>query len=69
LRRALRDYDEAAIFTIHGFCQRVLRDFAFESRVDFDAELVPDETALRRTAIHDYWALMAYDADPLGLSW
>ena len=69
LRRALRDYDEAAIFTIHGFCQRVLRDFAFESRVDFDAELVPDETALRRTAIHDYWALMAYDADPLALSW
>ena len=69
LRRALRDYDEAAIFTIHGFCQRVLRDFAFESGVDFDAELVPDESALRRTAIHDYWALMAYDADPAALGW
>jgi exodeoxyribonuclease V beta subunit len=69
LRRALRDYDEAAIFTIHGFCQRVLRDFAFESGVDFDAELVPDETALRRTAIHDYWALVAYDADPVALGW
>ena len=28
---ALRGFDEAAIFTIHGFCQRILIENAFES--------------------------------------
>src|SRR5262245_33159629 len=36
LVQALRSFDEAAIFTIHGFCQRMLQDHAFESRVAFD---------------------------------
>ena len=31
LRAALLDFDEAAIFTIHGFCQRTLHESAFES--------------------------------------
>ena len=31
LRAALRDFDEASIFTIHGFCQRTLHESAFES--------------------------------------
>ena len=31
LRTALATFDEAAIFTIHGFCNRVLKEFAFES--------------------------------------
>ena len=30
--------DEAAIYTIHGFCQRMLKQFAFDSAVLFDAE-------------------------------
>ena len=37
LQEALRSFDEAAIFTIHGFCQRVLRRHAFESGVAFEA--------------------------------
>lgn len=69
LRAALRDFDDAAIFTIHGFCQRILREYAFESGVDFDAELVGDESELRRTAIHDYWARMTYHAPALAVAW
>ncbi|MFN8640831.1 MAG: UvrD-helicase domain-containing protein [Candidatus Binatia bacterium] len=42
LRQALDGFDEAAIFTIHGFCQRMLRELAFESGATFDAELVGD---------------------------
>ena len=42
LRAALDGFDEAAIFTIHGFCQRALREFAFESGAAFDAELIGD---------------------------
>jgi len=40
LTAALRDFDEASIFTIHGFCQRMLQENAFESSSTFDAELI-----------------------------
>jgi exodeoxyribonuclease V beta subunit len=40
LATALRDFDEAAIFTIHGFCQRTLQENAFESHSTFNAELI-----------------------------
>jgi exodeoxyribonuclease V beta subunit len=69
LRAALRDFDDAAIFTIHGFCQRILQEHAFESGVDFDLELVGDETDLRLTAIHDFWANRCYAAPALAVAW
>jgi exodeoxyribonuclease V beta subunit len=62
LARALRDFDRAAIHTIHGFCQRSLLESAFESRVRFDVELVDDVTPLRAEVVHDYWARVAYGA-------
>ncbi len=40
LRNALASFDRASIFTIHGFCQRVLADHAFESRRAVTRELV-----------------------------
>ncbi|HEX4355209.1 MAG TPA: UvrD-helicase domain-containing protein, partial [Polyangiales bacterium] len=43
---ALRSFDESAIFTIHGFCQRVLKKHAFESGVPFEAELREDQRLL-----------------------
>ncbi|MGZ5071338.1 MAG: UvrD-helicase domain-containing protein [Methylobacter sp.] len=39
LNNALLEIDQAGIFTIHGFCQRVLKDHALESGQLFDAEL------------------------------
>src|SRR5690606_8602316 len=39
---AVHGFDEAAIFTIHGFCQRALQDAAFEAGGDFDNELTQD---------------------------
>ncbi len=53
--RALRDFDEAAIFTIHGFCQRVLFENAFETAQSFDAELVTDEKTLIMDTVYDFW--------------
>ncbi len=44
LQDALTLFDQAAIFTIHGFCQRVLRDRAFETDSLFDAELAADDS-------------------------
>jgi len=65
LKQALRDFDEAAIFTIHGFCQRMLKEHAFESSLLFDTELVADEQALKQEIIDDFWRINFYNASPL----
>jgi exodeoxyribonuclease V beta subunit len=46
IQKALDSFDQANIYTIHGFCQRVLQDYAFENRQDFRAELVNDADVL-----------------------
>ncbi|MFN8009260.1 MAG: UvrD-helicase domain-containing protein, partial [Terriglobia bacterium] len=46
LVNGLRTFDESAIDTIHGFCQQVLRNHAFESGSSFDAELIPNQNYL-----------------------
>jgi exodeoxyribonuclease V beta subunit len=65
LERALQSFDEAAIFTIHGFCQRMLAEHAFESGVPFDAELVPDQDDLLLDVVDDFWRLHV-QAAPVG---
>ncbi len=45
LGEALLAFDRASIFTIHGFCQRVLREHAFVQGRFFDEELIGEETA------------------------
>jgi exodeoxyribonuclease V beta subunit len=55
LRDALACMDEAAIFTIHGFCQRTLAENALASGVLFDSEFITDESLLRRQAARDFW--------------
>ncbi len=55
LTHALRCFDDAAVFTIHGFCQRVLSESAFESGMEFDTELLPDESDILRDIVDDYW--------------
>ena len=60
---AAETMDEAAIFTIDAWCQRMLREHAFDSGSLFDEELVSDEQALFEDAAHDYWRQNVY---PLG---
>lgn len=57
---ALRNFDEAPIFSIHGFCHRMLGDKAFESGVLFDAELVPNQASLLREIADDFWRKQFY---------
>lgn len=64
LKAALRDYDEASIFTIHGFCQRMLQENAFESRSLFDTELITDERAIREEIAEDFWRIHLYENIP-----
>lgn len=62
LEAALEQFDDAAVFTLHGFCRRVLQERAFESRTLFDVELEPDSTRLWREAADQFWRRHFYDA-------
>src|SRR5690606_34273786 len=64
LRRAADDIDLAAIFTIHGFCARVLREHALESGQGFDPpELLTSDADLHAAIAADLWRAHAVDAD------
>ncbi|HRX69821.1 MAG: exodeoxyribonuclease V subunit beta [Candidatus Competibacteraceae bacterium] len=65
LSNALRGFDEAAIFTIHGFCKRVLGDNAFESGLSFDTELMADTRELLQEIVEDFWRRQFYPGSPL----
>lgn len=65
LARAVQGFDEAAILTIHGFCQRVLRESAFESGQPFEAELIPDEGEILQEVVDDFWRKTLYEGPRL----
>lgn len=60
LLAAERQMDDAGIFTIHGFCQRMLNMNAFESGMLFEQKLIEDEFPLRRQAAADFWRRYCY---------
>jgi exodeoxyribonuclease V beta subunit len=55
LLEAVTRMDEAAVYTIHGFCQRALQEHAFESGMPFEADLLTEELSLRHRVIEDFW--------------
>jgi exodeoxyribonuclease V beta subunit len=65
LNDAIRDFDQAAIFTIHGFCKRMLDENAFESGSLFDTELLTDQENLKKEIVQDFWRRHIYHESPL----
>ncbi|WP_455948003.1 exodeoxyribonuclease V subunit beta [Lelliottia jeotgali] len=62
LQTAADEIDLASIFTIHGFCTRVLREHALESGHTFDPPtLLPSERALHEELAADLWRVHAND--------
>jgi len=61
LELALLDMDRAAVFTIHGFCQRMLQEQALESGQLFDMELTADISQVRNELVADFWRRCMYD--------
>ena len=66
LEAGLRGFDDATISTIHSFCQRVLREYAFENGLPMASEVVSSEAlaaiarasvvdTLRSTVFRDAW--------------
>ena len=64
LRHAILGFDRAAIFTIHGFCQRVLMNSAFVGGLPFETELLPEQTALVQEVVDDFWRLHIQQLSP-----
>ncbi|MDQ7032482.1 MAG: UvrD-helicase domain-containing protein, partial [Desulfonauticus sp.] len=61
IENALVDFDKASIFTIHGFCQRILQENAFETGSLFDTELLSDQLKLNQEVADDFWRKHFYD--------
>jgi len=63
LKLALTSMDEAAIYTIHGFCQRALTEHAFNSRQAFDVEMITNDSQIWEDAMKDWWRAHTYPMD------
>lgn len=70
LGESIRRFDEAAIFTIHGFCQRVLSDAQLPALLG-EPEIVPDEREWLPGLLQEAWIRHCHDpllAELLSLS-
>jgi exodeoxyribonuclease V beta subunit len=48
IKNTLDAFDSASIYTIHGFCRSILRDYAFENNAPFQWELIDDYPLFER---------------------
>lgn len=61
--------DEAAVSTIHSWCQRMLREHAFDSGSLFTQTLETDHSDLLGEVLRDYWRLFCYPMQGDPLNW
>lgn len=64
LAAAERQMDEAAIMTIHAFCQRILIQQAIDARTFLNQQLVTQEQPLQQQVVADYWRRHFYSVPP-----
>jgi exodeoxyribonuclease V beta subunit len=70
LKRAILYLDEASIFTLHGFCKRVLSQYAFQSGLSFNLDMDTSGQDLIIEACQDWYRLLAkeHEGDFLSIS-
>ncbi|MBH3385913.1 exodeoxyribonuclease V subunit beta [Pseudomonas juntendi] len=69
LEIAVQWMDEAAVSTIHGWCQRMLREHAFDSGSLFTQTLETDHSELLGQVMRDYWRRFCYSMQGQALAW
>jgi len=62
LKYAVDAFDESQIFTIHGFCHRILTDYSFESGGVFNTEILPNPAHIIEEVVQDYWRSIFYQS-------
>lgn len=65
---ASQEMDLAAIFTIHGFCQKMLSEYAFESNSEYEQEFQLDDEDYLFTAAKDFWRKFVVNLSQFELS-
>ncbi len=55
--------DEAAVFTIHSWCNKMLQQHAFDSGSPFKQNVNTDDAELLNNVIRDYWRVHFYGLD------
>lgn len=55
LELAFTSFEEAAVYTIHAFCRKVLSDNLLESRSSSEFELVTDLSGTLEETVQDFW--------------
>ena len=65
LDAAIRDFDRASVMTIHGFCQRMLTEFAFDGALPFAFDVSSDDSPEVALAVRDFWRRLADAPVPL----
>ena len=55
LKLAEQNMDLAVIYTIHGFCRRMLMQYAFHSGIHFNLELIKDQSDLLVRFANEFW--------------
>jgi len=63
LRLAVSSIDEMTVSTIHGFCQKMLGEYALKSGNAFETELLPDESEYRDRLIRRFCRNRFYGGD------
>ena len=63
LKLAEQIMDLAAIYTIHGFCRRMLMQYSFHSGIHFNLELIKDQSDLLVRFANEFWREHFYPLD------
>ncbi|MDQ5921109.1 MAG: exodeoxyribonuclease beta subunit [Pseudomonadota bacterium] len=54
LTRAYQNFDAAKIYTIHGFCKKILEDYQFDCRVNVISDSIVDKSAIIEEIVRDF---------------
>jgi exodeoxyribonuclease V beta subunit len=66
---AIARIDELSVFTIHGFCERLLNEFAFEIGVYEEKEIIADPSHIKDRIVADFWRREVQNLDEaIGIS-
>lgn len=60
LREAIHNFDDGQVFTIHGFCQKILQEEALIAGTPFEMNVSPTDQLLL-TAADDFWRVFMHE--------
>lgn len=63
LETAIHYFDEAKIFTIHSFCNYILRENSLQTGLKNTWQILPDHSLILKEAVEDFWRCEFYSAD------